>query len=211
MDMWTTQPAPVTYEQWRELDFWQDWEDQWREGYRHPHEVQLIEVFKDSKADLIVIFREEIKKLGAQAETITKKIRAKSQEEVQWEDKVWADIAMTRLEENRDEIFKRIDQLKFRIRSLQGKKIKDEITQDDIDAAKLIPITEYYTARVRRSGGTLHGLCPFHEERTPSFTIWVAKNRFKCFGCGVFGDSIDYVCRTEKLEFLDAVKLMLNK
>ena len=53
------------------------------------------------------------------------------------------------------------------------------------------------TVRLRKAGGTYKGLCPFHQERTPSFTVTPARGTFKCFGCGEGGDAIAFV---EKIE-----------
>ena len=51
--------------------------------------------------------------------------------------------------------------------------------------------------RLRKAGGTYKGLCPFHQEKTPSFTVSPARGTYKCFGCGEGGDAIAFV---EKLE-----------
>ena len=59
--------------------------------------------------------------------------------------------------------------------------------------------------QLRRSGSHLVGLCPFHEERTASFTIDPARQRYRCFGCGRWGDVIDFVQQIEGLSFRDAV------
>ncbi|MEJ3745166.1 DNA primase [Actinomycetes bacterium KLBMP 9797] len=55
-------------------------------------------------------------------------------------------------------------------------------------------------------GGNLKGLCPFHDERTPSFTVSPARNVFYCHGCGVGGDAIKFLCDIEHLRFTEAVE-----
>jgi len=59
---------------------------------------------------------------------------------------------------------------------------------------------------LRRRGKTLVGLCPFHNEKTPSFTVYPDSNSFYCFGCGAGGDVISFVRRMENLDYIEAVK-----
>src|SRR5580704_10731280 len=57
-----------------------------------------------------------------------------------------------------------------------------------------------------KSGGEYVGLCPFHAEKTPSFTVSDNKGFYHCFGCGVHGDIIKFVMETRGLSFYDSVK-----
>ena len=59
---------------------------------------------------------------------------------------------------------------------------------------------------LRRRGKTLVGLCPFHNEKTPSFTVYPDTNSFYCFGCGAGGDVISYIRRIDNLDYVEAVK-----
>ena len=59
--------------------------------------------------------------------------------------------------------------------------------------------------------GTLKGLCPFHDEKTPSFTIRPAMGTYKCFGCDEGGDVISFVQKVEHLTFADAVERLAAK
>ena len=65
--------------------------------------------------------------------------------------------------------------------------------------------------RLRKSGSTYKGLCPFHQERTPSFTVSPARGTFKCFGCGEGGDAITFVEKTENLDFVGAIELLARR
>ena len=53
---------------------------------------------------------------------------------------------------------------------------------------------------LRRRGKTLVGLCPFHNEKTPSFTVYPDTNSFYCFGCGAGGDVISFIRRIDNLD-----------
>lgn len=64
---------------------------------------------------------------------------------------------------------------------------------------------------LKRRGSTLIGLCPFHNEKTPSFTVYPKTQSFYCFGCGVGGDSVTFIKNIEHLDYLDAVKLLADK
>jgi DNA primase len=64
---------------------------------------------------------------------------------------------------------------------------------------------------LKRVGTRLVGLCPFHDERTPSFSVDPAKKLYHCFGCGEGGDAITFVRQTEALEFPDAVELLAER
>lgn len=59
---------------------------------------------------------------------------------------------------------------------------------------------------LKRRGANLLGLCPFHNERTPSFTVSPAKGFFKCFGCGKAGDSVNFIMEHEHLTFPEALR-----
>jgi DNA primase len=61
---------------------------------------------------------------------------------------------------------------------------------------------------LRKAGATYKGLCPFHQERTPSFIVTPARGRYKCFGCGEGGDAIDFVMRLDNLDFVDAIETL---
>lgn len=59
---------------------------------------------------------------------------------------------------------------------------------------------------LKKSGGNYWGLCPFHKEKTPSFSVNPAKGIYKCFGCGEGGDSLSYLLKTRGLTFKDLIK-----
>jgi DNA primase len=60
-------------------------------------------------------------------------------------------------------------------------------------------------------GGSLKGLCPFHEEKTPSFNVSPARGYFHCFGCGVGGDVIDFVMKSDHLSFTEAIERLAGR
>ncbi len=77
------------------------------------------------------------------------------------------------------------------------------VTDTMVARAKEFPIEEMYDGRLRKGCG----LCPFHQEKTPSFNI--KNNKFNCFGCGEHGDAIDFYMKTNNCNFIQAVKNMI--
>jgi len=70
-------------------------------------------------------------------------------------------------------------------------------------------IQEY--VRLRKAGPRFVGLCPFHNEKTPSFSVHAAHQFYKCFGCGAGGDVLKFVMEIERLSFYEALKLLAEK
>lgn len=64
---------------------------------------------------------------------------------------------------------------------------------------------------LKRAGSNLKGLCPFHSEKTPSFTVYPSENSFYCFGCGVGGNAITFVRQMEHLDYPDAVEFLAKR
>ena len=64
---------------------------------------------------------------------------------------------------------------------------------------------------LKRAGSNLKGLCPFHNEKTPSFCVYPADNSFYCFGCGAGGDAITFIRKRENLDYPDAVEFLANR
>lgn len=77
--------------------------------------------------------------------------------------------------------------------------------RNDIENA----ISQYVV--LKRRGKNLVGLCPFHSEKTPSFTVYPENGSFYCFGCGVGGDVITFTGLIENLDYIESVKLLAEK
>src|SRR5579885_2056770 len=84
-------------------------------------------------------------------------------------------------------------------------RIKDESVERVKAAAEILPLVED-VVRLRKSGSTYKGLCPFHQERTPSFTVSPARGTFKCFGCGEGGDAITFLEKRDNIDFIEAIE-----
>ena len=90
--------------------------------------------------------------------------------------------------------------------SLISREVIDEILlRNDIESL----IGGYVS--LKRAGTNLKGLCPFHSEKTPSFTVYPSDNSFYCFGCGVGGNAITFIRQIEHLDYPDAVEFLAKR
>lgn len=76
------------------------------------------------------------------------------------------------------------------------------------DSRALSDIARRHGVKLYRMGRGWKGLCPFHNEKTPSFHVSDDRNTFKCFGCGAWGDPIDFLMQMLNLSFVEAVKAL---
>jgi DNA primase len=83
-------------------------------------------------------------------------------------------------------------------------RIKDASVAEVRAAVDMVELVSQYTT-LRRAGARYTGRCPFHEERTPSFSVDPSNKLFHCFGCGKGGDAISFVRELEQLDFAEAI------
>lgn len=83
--------------------------------------------------------------------------------------------------------------------------IEEVLMRTDIQSL----VSNYVT--LKRAGSNLRGLCPFHSEKSPSFTVYPADNSFYCFGCGAGGDQISFTMRIENLDYPDAIEFLAKR
>jgi DNA primase len=89
-------------------------------------------------------------------------------------------------------------------------RIKETSVRETVEAADMVEVVQART-QLRRSGARWTGLCPFHDEKTPSFSVNPADKFFYCFGCGKGGDVITFVRETEQLDFVQAVEWLAER
>ncbi|WP_207751697.1 DNA primase [Clostridium rhizosphaerae] len=88
--------------------------------------------------------------------------------------------------------------------------ISEEIIQKVKDSNDIVDVISE-TVRLKRAGKYFAGLCPFHHEKTPSFTVTQDKQIYKCFGCGEGGNVITFIMKNRNLEFAEAVKFLAER
>src|SRR5450759_3906286 len=79
-----------------------------------------------------------------------------------------------------------------------------------LDAAQIVDVVQEFVP-LKKRGVNFLGLCPFHNEKTPSFTVSPSKEIFKCFGCGKVGNSVNFVMEHEHLTYPEALKYLAKK
>ncbi|HYB53062.1 MAG TPA: CHC2 zinc finger domain-containing protein, partial [Thermoanaerobaculia bacterium] len=88
--------------------------------------------------------------------------------------------------------------------------INDSVLAQLRSAADIVEVIGEHT-RLRKAGRSWKGLCPFHNERTPSFTVDRDKGLYHCFGCGAGGDVIHFVRQIDRLDFPEAVEALAGR
>lgn len=89
-------------------------------------------------------------------------------------------------------------------------RLKDSSLEAVLAAVDIVDVVSGYTS-LRKRGADHHGLCPFHQEKTPSFSVSAAKGLYYCFGCGEGGDAVRFVERMENLSFTEAVEHLAQR
>ena len=85
-----------------------------------------------------------------------------------------------------------------------------DVLDDLRQGSDIVDVVSQYV-QLRRSGGNYMGLCPFHNERSPSFSVSAHKQLFHCFGCGAGGNVYGFIMKIENLGFVDAVKFLADR
>ena len=97
----------------------------------------------------------------------------------------------------------------FRVKSVEGADpsavIPDSFKQDLLNRVDIVDVVSRYV-RLKKGGANFQGLCPFHNEKSPSFTVSPAKQFYHCFGCGAHGNAIGFLMAYGGLGYVDAMK-----
>lgn len=88
--------------------------------------------------------------------------------------------------------------------------LSDSFLQEIRDRNEIESVIAPYVD-LKRRGRNLTGLCPFHNEKTPSFTVYPETQSFYCFGCGAGGGAITFVRKIENLDYMEAVKSLADR
>ena len=86
----------------------------------------------------------------------------------------------------------------------------DDVIEEIISSNDIVDVVSQYVT-LKRSGRNFLGLCPFHKEKTPSFSVSPDKQIFHCFGCGVGGNVIHFVSKIENLNFKESLEMLADK
>jgi DNA primase len=90
------------------------------------------------------------------------------------------------------------------------KRIDSETVRKILDAADIVEVVSDFV-KLRRAGANYKGLCPFHSERTPSFSVNRARNICKCFSCGKGGSPVNFIMELEQMSYQEALRYLARK
>ena len=90
-------------------------------------------------------------------------------------------------------------------------RIRDEDVREVRDASQIADVIGEYLQLRSAGGGNLKGLCPFHDEKSPSFNVTPSRGMYYCFGCGEGGDVITFITKVEGLSFNEAVERLAKR
>ncbi len=91
-----------------------------------------------------------------------------------------------------------------------SRRIPDETIQDVLNRVDIVDVIGDYVTLTQR-GANAKGLCPFHQEKTPSFTVSPSKGLFYCFGCQASGNAVRFLMMSEHIEFPEAVRMLADR
>ena len=86
----------------------------------------------------------------------------------------------------------------------------EEIIEEIRNANDIVDVISQYVV-LKRSGRNFFGLCPFHKEKSPSFSVSPDKQIFHCFGCGVGGNVIHFISKIEGLNFVETLQTLAER
>ena len=88
--------------------------------------------------------------------------------------------------------------------------ISKETIDEILQRTDIEPLISSYVS-LKRASDTYKGLCPFHSEKSPSFTVYPKTSSFYCFGCGIGGDAVTFIRQIEHLDYPDALQFLAKR
>src|SRR3989344_4796299 len=178
---------------WEFFNYALDLEKQWEDSLPRLTDKELLDIFPEAKIVIPLKIKEWEKESHKVISIIKNKLRfayKKSAPENHW---FWREI----------------------IKQLDGERLVESqkhLIRLRIQQALTVCLVDIAAQRMklRRNGKTLVGLCPFHNERKPSFHIYHANNSFYCYGCQKGGNVINFVRELEGLSFREAIKYLTS-
>ena len=90
--------------------------------------------------------------------------------------------------------------------------LNKDVIEEIRSRSDIVEVISSFGVQLKRSGGSsFKGLCPFHQEKTPSFHVDSARQMFHCFGCGKGGDVVRFLMDKENLTFVDALHMLASR
>ena len=196
---------------WDYLNYAWNLEKEWRKSLPRYTDKELVQIFPEAKAIIPEKIAEWTEKWNEILDTIKKKltiVKHNSAPQNQWFWREWLKVT------DGEELLKaegHIERLKRLLAVGKGRKPKGWFSEEQIQQALAVPIENLINQPLRKSGKTLVGLCPLHNERHPSFYIYPETNSCWCYGCNQGGDVINFIKLLHGYEFKEAVQYLTGK
>jgi len=189
---------------------------QWKDSQQRFMDEELLKIFPEAKR----IIPEKVKKLRQEQKESTDVISKDLQligEKVKdefsqqfW--KEWVKYSQVSLLNEVDKQLSRFYRLQWVSQERKNyKRSKSHISEEDIQQARKASIEDIaipHLEQVRKVGENYIALCPFHQEKRPSFYLYIGSNSYHCYGCGAHGDVINLIMELHNLTFLQAVRFL---
>jgi len=187
-------------------------ESEWRKSSNRYSGKELLEILPAIKSELPKMLADQQNQYKTLEATVKSKLKAIPKDI----DEIGKWIIKSSLKQGEiaemNIIDKRIYRLKWLIKLATGKDVSrgNGMSQEDFEYAKSRSILEAikpFLGKLQKSGtNTYKAICPFHDEKTPSFVIYISTNSFHCFSCKVGGNLIKFIMLFHDCDFIEAVK-----
>lgn len=185
-----------------------DLEEEWKQSQHKFTDKELLQMLPEARIVIplkITEWEQELKNVTGIIKNKLRIMRKQYTKDKWW---FWREVIKKWDGKKLDEIQKHLMRLRRQLAIIQNRKEKSSaITQEHIQQALAVSLKDIGRERLklRRSGSNFVGLCPFHNERTPSFCIYTATNSFYCFGCQRGGNVINFIRELEGLSFRETI------
>lgn len=197
---------------WEFVNYVLDLEEEWRRSVPRFSEKKLLEIFPEARQIIPEKIKEWEEKKDEFSDIIRKKlilIRSKVNDEFsRW---FWREWVKTNEGWELLKIEWHIMRLKRLLTVSKGRIPKGRLIEEEIQKALAVPIETVFNQPFRKSGKAFVGLCPFHNEKHPSFYIYPATNSCWCYGCNQGGNVINFVRFLHGYSFKEAVKYLIGE
>lgn len=192
-----------------------DLEKAWKKSLSRYTSIELLSIFPN----VTEIISGKILELREHRENIVSIIKNKLMaitKQIQDESAKWFWREVVKSQEGNDLVMidahiKRLERLQNTQNGRKTKGIQSHITDEQIFQAKEIPIETLFDGTLVKCGKNLKGLCPFHDDKRPSFYVFPKTNTCWCFSCSAGGDSIKFIQLTHNYSFKETIKYLIEK
>lgn len=184
----------------------------WKKSQTKISNKELLEIFCPEKKMLrfkIKEWQENCDEMKSEVKRVLKVFKEKSEKDL-W----FAEIYINKLiYPNLLKAQRHIYRLKSLMTVSRNKKSRINNFNEQLEIARNYPIEILAQSKLdlKSAGKNFISLCPFHQEKTPSFFIYPEHNNYHCYGCGAHGDQINLLMALEGIPFVEAVKMLQNK